>query len=192
MKKLFILAVLFSSACVTINAQNISSNCYRGFVDAGYAIGQGDYDFGRIEVNTSHGYQFNPHIFLGAGVGFHFASSYKTSDEDIALDIRDSKVDVPVFADVRYNVLKKKVSPYIDLKGGTYVNNNGGLYVNLSAGCRIATNAKQAVNISVGYASEKLEFETFEDFINYSSLKYTRKATKYDTESIVLKVGYEF
>ena len=55
-------------------------------------IGIVDYEFGRFEVNTSHGYQFNPYIFLGAAVGLHFMPSYETPGMNIPLDVRDSKV----------------------------------------------------------------------------------------------------
>lgn len=102
MKKELLLAILLLSF-LAIRSQNISNNCYRGFIDAGYSIGVGDYEFGRFEVNTSHGYQFNPYLFLGAGVGFHFMSSYETSGMDIPLDVRDEKTDVPVFANIRCN-----------------------------------------------------------------------------------------
>jgi hypothetical protein len=192
MKKLFVMVMLVCSAFVSANAQNVSGGYYRGFVDAGYTFGIGDYDFGRFEVNTSHGYQINSYLYVGVGAGLHFMSSYKTSGMDIPLDTRDSKVDIPVFANARCNILKGKISPFIDLKGGTYVNNNGGLYANLSAGCRIATRSKQAVNISVGYTTEKLEFQTFSRFTSNNNLDYTRKPTKYDAEGITLKVGYEF
>ena len=80
----------------------------------------------------------------------------------------------------------------MDVKGGTYVTNNGGLYVNASAGCRFAINEKQAVSFSVGYASEKLEFESFDRFLSHTSMDYTRRPTKYDTEAITVKVGFEF
>lgn len=147
MKKVFILAVMLLFSIGSI-AQNTAKNCYRGYVDAGYSVGIGDYDFGRFEVNTSHGYQINPYLFIGAGTGLHFMSSYKTKDMDIPLDIRDSKVDIPVFANIRCNLLKKKVSPFVDIKGGTYVTNNGGLYVNASASCRISINGKQLTCLS--------------------------------------------
>lgn len=56
MKKSIVLAALLSCVCVlSIHGQNVSRNCYRGFIDAGYAIGIGDYEFGRFEVNTSQG-----------------------------------------------------------------------------------------------------------------------------------------
>ena len=192
MKNIFTIAIILAFAITSVNAQNISNNCYRGYVDAGYTFGIGDYDFGRFEVNTSHGYQINPYLYVGAGVGLHFMSSYKTSGMDIPLDTRDNKVDIPVFANARCNILKGKISPFIDLKGGTYVNNNGGLYVNLSAGCRIATNSKQAVNISVGYTTEKLEFQTFSHFTSNYNLNYIRKPEIYNAEGITLKIGYEF
>lgn len=191
MKKVFLMLALLTTVLCT-NAQNVSKNCYRGFVDAGYSIGLGDYNLGRFEVNTTHGYQFNPYLFLGAGVGLHFMSSYKTSDMEIPLDVRDSKVDIPVYANVHCNFSKKKVAPFVDVKGGTFVTNNGGLYVNASVGCRVAINEKQAVNVSVGYASEKLEFETFQRFTSKYNLDYTRYGNKLDTEAVTLKVGFEF
>ena len=191
MRKLFFaIAVMFLTSMT--HAQNVATNTYRGFVDAGYSIGIGDYPFGRFEVNTSHGYQFNPYFFLGAGLGFHFMSSYETDGMEIALDERDSKVDIPIFANVRCNFSKKKVVPYIDLKGGTFVTNNGGMYANASVGCRISLNEKRAVNIAVGYTSEKLEFETFDSFIDHTSMDYIRSATKRTTESISIKLGFEF
>lgn len=191
MKKSFMLAALFLSVAVS-NAQNTAKNCYRGYVDAGYSVGIGDYDLGRFEINTSHGYQFNPYLFIGAGTGLHFMSSYETKGMEIPLDVRDSKVDIPIFANVRCNFLKKKVSPFVDVKGGTYVTNGGSLYVNASAGCRISINEKQAVSISVGYAAEKLQFETFSRFTSYTSLDYTRNSNLLDTEAVTLKLGFEF
>ncbi len=191
MRKVILLFALLLSA-IGSNAQNTAKNCYRGYVDAGYSVGIGDYDFGRFEVNTSHGYQINPYLFIGAGTGLHFMASYKTKDMDIPLDVRDSKVDIPVFANIRCNFLKKKVSPFVDVKGGTYVTNSGGLYVNASAGCRFSINEKQAINLSVGYTTEKLQFETFDRFTSHTSMDYTRYTTLYDTEAITVKLGFEF
>ena len=77
MKKLLLFAMLICSACMASNAQNTSGNCYRGFVDAGYDVGIGDYEFGRFVINTTHGYQFNPYIFLGASTVFTLCPSIK-------------------------------------------------------------------------------------------------------------------
>lgn len=68
-----------------------SSNGYRGFADLGYTIGVGDYDFGRFEISTTHGYQVNPYFFVGGGVGFHFMGECKYGDPEIPLDLRKSR-----------------------------------------------------------------------------------------------------
>ncbi len=83
-------------ASFTTYAQEQSKG-YRGFAEVGYGIGVGDYDFGRFSIETSHGYQFNHYIFLGAGLGFQFSSKYETKGMEYALDKRDSKVDIPIF-----------------------------------------------------------------------------------------------
>lgn len=194
MKRIVFAIIAVCASIMTVNAQNLDLNYkgYRGFADVGYSIGTSDYDFGRVTISTSHGYQFNPYIFLGAGVGLQFSSSYKTKDMDIALDERESKVDIPIFANIHSTFLKKKFSPFADLRAGCYVNNGGGLYFNLAVGCRMATVGKQGAYISLGYSAEKLEFETFDRFINYTSLNYTREPRKLDTYSINIKLGYEF
>lgn len=191
MKRLLTICIMTISMMGSY-AQNIASSCYRAYVDAGYTIGMGDYELGRFEVNTSHGYQISPYFFIGAGIGLHFMPEYETPDMDIALDTRESSVDIPVFANVRANFTKGKITPFVDLKGGTYLTNNGGLYANLSIGCRIATNAKNGIYIAAGYTMAKIEFETFERFTSSSSMDYTRSGRKCDTEGISIKVGYEF
>ena len=75
MRKEFILAAMLLSSIGSI-AQNTARNCYRGSVDAGYSVGIGDYDFGRFEINTSHGYQINPYLFIVAG---YSTPQYSTS-----------------------------------------------------------------------------------------------------------------
>ena len=174
-----------------LSAQNISSG-YRFFIDGGYTIGIGDYDFGRFEFNVSNGYQINSFFFVGGGLGLHFMSKYETKNDGIALDQRKQKTDIPVFANLRADFGNGKISPFIDGKAGTYVTNNGGLYLNISAGCRIALKEQQAVNISVGYTSEELEFETFSSFISNKSMDYIRSPRKLTTEGITIKVGLEF
>lgn len=191
MRKIFT-ALILCFCIIGAQAQNVTSKCYRGFAEVGYTIGMGYYELGRFEIHTSHGYQISRYFFVGAGLGFHFIPEYETPGMDIALETRESSVDIPVFANVRANFTKKKVVPFIDLKAGTYVTNNGGLYTNIAIGCRIATNSRNAIYIAVGCTMTKLEFETFDRFISSSSMDYTRKASKQDTEGLSINVGYEF
>lgn len=190
MKKfMMILAIL--CAAMTANAQEQGKG-YRGFAEVGYGIGVGDYNFGRFSVETSHGYQICHYLYVGGGLGFQFSQKATYGDKAMPLDQRDSKVDIPVFANIHSQFLKSKVSPFVDLKAGAYVNNGGGAYINASAGVRIATTSRQAVNISVGYGFQQLEFETFDHFNNKWDMSYTRSPRRLDTEAVTIKVGYEF
>ena len=191
-KKHFLLIAAITLSITANQAQNISKDCYRGFFDGGCTIGVGDYPFNRLEVNTSHGYQITPSFFVGGGAGMHFMGSYETSSMVIPLDVRKSKVDIPLFVNARFNMSKGHYAPFLDIKAGKYVTYNGGLYMNISLGCRIAMGEKNAVNIHVGYTTEQLEFETFYKFVSSSSMDYLRKGTLRTTEGLVLRIGYEF
>lgn len=155
-KLLFIFAMTYSLI-------SQAGGFYRGHFDVGYTAGIGDYELNRYEINTSHGYQFCPYFYLGAGLGFHFMKSYETSGMTIPLDIRESSTEIPVFANIRCNFSKGKISPFVDGKIGAFTTNNGGLYANASFGCRFALKEKMGLNVSIGYESEKLEFESFKN-----------------------------
>lgn len=165
---------------------------YHGFVDAGYTFGIGDYDFGKVEISSTHGYQFNSYFFLGGGIAFHFISEYETPDMTIALDYRKRAFDIPLYANTRITFLKGCISPFIDAKGGYYLTHHGELYVNISIGCRFAIQHGQAINIYIGYTKEDLEFKSFGHFSSSHDMSYTRYSRVCATEGISVKVGYEF
>ena len=161
MKKALLL-LLLTVISISANAQENFTKGYRGYADLGYIIGVDDYEFGRFEINTTHGYQVCPYFFVGVGVGFHFMSKYETKGMgEYALDTRDSKISIPLYADLRGTFMKTKFSPVVDVKLGHFVTNHDGFYANASAGVRMRTMGKQAICFSVGYTFEKLEFETF-------------------------------
>jgi len=91
MKRFIMCLALTISVILSYAQSNTFGGGYRGLADLGYTIGVGDYDFGRFEISTTHGYQVNPCFFVGGGVGFHFISSYETKNMEIPLDKRDSK-----------------------------------------------------------------------------------------------------
>lgn len=115
---------------------------YRGFVDMGYTIGTGDTGEGRIELNTVHGYQFMPFLFAGVGVGAH----YYFDSEVVA---------IPIFADMRADILNNSISPFVDMRIGYSPYDVQGFYFNPSVGCRFAMQSIKALNASVGYSMQK-------------------------------------
>lgn len=66
--KALAIVLLFSS--ITISAQNIPYNCYRGSLDVGCSIGFNEYQFERFEINNIHGFQIDPIFFLDSVMAF--------------------------------------------------------------------------------------------------------------------------
>lgn len=163
------------------------SRGYHGMLDFGYTIGCGDYEFDRCEINTAHGYQFNPYVFVGGGFGLHFMSEYYTDEEHlISLNHRDKGVDVPIFANVRATFIERNITPFAEIRGGYYLTHSGGAYVNMSAGCRFSTWGRQAVILSVGYTYSNLHFDSFDGFDKH------KNSRKLGTSGISIKIVYEF
>lgn len=197
MKKLiilFILAMLLPAGAYAAGTGNmdgekvaklIARNTmrgYHGFVELGMGVTMHNFDgfasdskshgFG-IDVLTTHGFQFNNFFFLGGGAGI--------------AECTESNVMIPIFADMRINILNRRISPVVDIKGGYAVGNHDGGYVALSAGVRIGFKNKpnSAINIMVelSYVGDSDQTGLLEEHMNDKSL---------ECERFTLKIGYEF
>ncbi len=128
---------------------------YRGFVDLEFyksidAISEDHFGF-----STTHGYQFKPWLFVGAGAGMKISHN-KHSKHDFG-----KKTDFymfPVFADVRFDLLKSRFSPYLDCRVGYTLGNKAySLMFNPSLGCRMGLTDKLAINASLGYSMQSTD-----------------------------------
>ena len=104
---------------------------YRGFADFTFVGG----NVGCVELSTVHGFQFNPHLFVGAGMGV-------LTDFD--------GVAVPLFLAVRTDILERRVTPFIDLRIGCAVVDVLGDYFASTFGCRFACRRKCSLHVGVG------------------------------------------
>ena len=124
MKKLSLLLFLTLVSVFSIQAKDLEKG-YRGFVDLNMEFGSykayryiDNTNLTNLEeyrasymlygVSTSHGYQFNPHFFLGAGVWLQAAAG----------DIRRHRIELPVFLQGRTDWTFGKVPLYFDLRVG--------------------------------------------------------------------------
>jgi len=157
---------------------------YRGFVDLGYTFGMGDYsNLGRLEVSTSHGYQFNPYFFLGGGVGYQYS-------EKIELSV------IPFFADFRANFMRGKVVPFGGIKAGYAIGTTSeeteglGFYMNPSVGVKFVLQDNFAINIHMGYTLQLIDYSYYYDY-GYGYDDYYYSGTE-NWGGFSLKVGFEF
>lgn len=120
-----------------------------------------------IEVLTTHGFQFNNFFFLGGGVGIN--------------ECTETNVMVPIFGDLRVNVINKRISPVVDLKGGYAVGDHYGVYFSFNAGARFGFKRNPKSAIYTMFEVSYIEEEELIDITDSSDcLRY------------FLKIGYEF
>lgn len=150
---------------------------YRGFVDLGYTLGTGELGVDRIEFSTSHGYQINPYIFVGAGAGFN----YFCSDGADAFGI-------PVFAHVRSEFLKNAVSPFFDFKIGYSFLDTDGLYFSPAVGCHFQVSNTIGLNVSIGYTFQNISYE----YSYENSYEYYWDSGSENCGGISFKFGVDF
>lgn len=175
MKKSFIITALTVALSGTM--ANAIEPGYRGFVDYGYLIGTGDFDSSTLnEITTTHGFQIIPQLFVGVGAGVHLYK-FDNFEED------GTHYNLPVFADVRYDALESKFTPFVDVKGGYSVAGEfTGAYLSPSIGCRMAITDNLGVNLSVGYTYMKTGYE-YGYYYSPSDLNLT---------GVSIRLGFDF
>lgn len=122
---------------------------YRGFVDLNWIGGVGSTSgVDCIGLLTSHGCQINPYLYTGLGIGFNYFYN-------------GTAVNMPIFANVRTDLLQNSISPFVDVKVGYSVIDAEGFYFSPSVGCRFKVR-NIAVNLGVGYTLQKFRFGIYD------------------------------
>lgn len=152
MKKVFVCAVLASFMGLTAMAQK--SVGFHGAVNAGYVLscskasveGLGEVDLSnRIAFEAIGGYQITPNFFAGVGVGGQYFHQGEGAWE------------VPVFADLKYDILNRSITPFVEAQIGYSFADWEGLYLNPQVGARFRLNEKLGLNVGAGYLVQKLK-----------------------------------
>lgn len=149
MKRGLILSLL-SVVCVALSFARDLERGYRGFVEWDTSYGKTDYwndeklafcksTLTFLGITTSHGYQFNPHFYLGAGCMLECACP-------------SGDMTIPIFADSRYDAQFGKFTPFVDLRGGLYFDGGSefNLYLNPTIGYTFRKSKKFNFNFGAG------------------------------------------
>lgn len=152
------------------------SRGYRGFVEAGAILQVRDNvpdNYTRSELTTTHGYQFNPYIFFGAGVG---------------VSANSSSIFAYPFLATKINFINGPISPYFDFKLGTALPGRlGNIYMAPTVGVRFMIGEKSsAINLGIGYVSQ---FTTVDI---YAVEGYVGSVSKNLADGLSIKIGVEF
>lgn len=117
---------------------------YRGFVDANVDLSfRSSYFETWIDVyygvSTSHGYQLNPHFFLGAGVAWEQVMEHSWH-----------KREYPYFVQARTDWTFGKVPLYADVRVGGVLFGDYRLYLSPTVGYRLDWGKRMALNFGLG------------------------------------------
>ena len=118
---------------------------------------------------TTVGYLVNPYFSAGAGMGI--------------MIVPDESVLLPLFVDLRYNMLKKAVTPFISAGVGysfsmshnTY-SRKGGLMLNSNLGIKFFVSSRTAMNFSLGFKYQEYQYNYYS---YYGGTGYSSGAHKY-------------
>lgn len=157
-------------SAVTAMAREPQSG-YRGFIDWSndfttytfFMIGDNEFTW-FTGASTSHGYQINRNLYVGAGLMVEHNSKF---------DI----YTIPVFADIRTDQTWGRFTPFGDLRIGYNFSDGGGIYFSPTVGYRFNLNRKMNLNVGIGltlrgYATDKYNFSLDEGALEDGYYKY--------------------
>lgn len=89
---------------------------YRGFAEVGghFDLGQPSVHLYGFDLTTTHGYQINRWLFLGAGIGLQ---SYKLRQHYASGDTK-TQLTLPLYADIRTYFTRTAVKPFAEMQIG--------------------------------------------------------------------------
>ncbi len=136
-------------------------------------------------VSTSHGYQFNPNFYLGAGLSLEYNK-------------RSESYFLPLYLQARTDQKFGKFTPFGDLRLGYSFSDGGGLYVCPTIGYRFNWGRKFALNLGVGVtvkcsSPEIYNIDYAEDSDGYLHIVATYMGREHYTKLMfAFRAGIEF
>ena len=103
-----------------------------------------------IELDYTFSYKFNRIVSIGAGVGalYHLKSLEIINDQFLPLygDFKEKRLDIPVFANVKFRFLRASIRPFVSLQGGWYCLSSV-WYADAGLGCEFRLGKSMAVSV---------------------------------------------
>ena len=144
------------------------TNGYRGSAFVYMAV-NGD-DFDTYSLGTTHGYQLNTKWFIGGGMQYNRGSLFYRQQDYIFESFTE-------YADIRLDMIKKAISPYLNFKLGYTIGDIEGYYLAPELGVRF-----RHFNLGVGF-----ECQNHEAVYGLST-----KNGNEDSELFMIRLAYDF
>lgn len=142
-------------------------------------------------ISTSHGFQFNPWIFAGAGLDYSLEDNGFPGQHSYQLD----NFSLSIFADIRTDLQFGKFTPFADVRLGWNASSNGTVYFSPSIGYRFNWGRKVGLNVGVGYTLDSFRYQEFKQvdtIYGYQTWIPTGKYYTLNNSSFTFRVGIDF
>ena len=116
------------------------SGGFRMLIETGYQYAMTDDSSGSPILNVTWGEQLGSHFFIGGGVGIRYYPNFRDM----------GYFALPIYVNVRWDIINKRVTPFIDLKGGYTPVELDGYNFSAGIGCRVRLGNKFALSASLG------------------------------------------
>ncbi|MDE6548230.1 MAG: hypothetical protein K2L22_04450 [Muribaculaceae bacterium] len=171
---------------------------YRGFAEWTNRIYHDSYNYSYRSnthyspgIATSHGYQFNPWLFAGAGIDLTLSDIGILNHHAYSLN----QTELAIFAEGRTDLKFGKFTPFADIRLGWNTSENGKAYFSPSIGYRFNWGRKVGINIGIGYTLDTYRYEkhiqgtTPEGYTIYVP---TGEYYNWNKSSFTFRVGIDF
>lgn len=199
MRKIFVIITILLVGFAQLHAGGRDpQRGYRGFVEVeslfypnlGFLSGDGGDSDLWIGASTTHGYQLNPHLFVGAGM----SCLWVVNDSDCRTDSPRVKY-LPLFADIRTDWRFGRFTPFADLRMGCNLLRHGAFSGALTIGYRFDWGRRVALNLALGVNLRGYRTEEFVSGWNPEEGMWSRPTGSYrsacDVKPVV-RLGIEF
>lgn len=197
MKRLFIASLaIFLTVFYSFARQ--PERGYRGFVDLSgsfhhWSDGYWNKTCFDPGISTSHGYQFNPWLFAGAGIDFSIKDAGFFDNH--YYDILSSSNFVALFVQGRTDLQFGKFTPFADIRLGWNASSSGTVYFSPSVGYRFNWGRKVGINLGVGYTLYGFRYDEYkmvDTIYGYQTLVPTGRRVNKNLSSFTLRLGIDF
>lgn len=154
MKRYLIYFFVIAFLATSVNAKELKSG-YRGFFEWDNHLTRYDewipahrVTYYYSGLSTSHGYQINPHVFVGAGLAIDYCQ-------------RDESIEVPLFLQARTDFRFGRFTPFADLRGGYTLTDGECWNLSPTIGYRFDWGRRVGLNIGLGATIDFHEVEVF-------------------------------
>lgn len=179
MKKVIFSLLLLAASCGVMaqeeNNIRIPSG-YQGHIEHGTCFRPWDGGRTVTAFSTTHGFFFNPHAYVGIGIGVEGGKDY---------------LAMPMYTALKYVFsIKKAASPVVQLRVGSYLGDESGAYGDAALGVRFASKRDFAVNVmlTATYLSN-IEEETI---TRVNGTDITKETITRNPSQVGLRIGIEW